>query len=254
MLTSPQLHLGDCLDVMCKMETASVDMVFCDLPYGTTQNKWDIVVPFETLWEEYNRVIKLNGAVLLMGQAPFDKVLACSNLRNFRYEWIWEKNKATGHLNAKKMPMKCHENILVFYQKLCTYNPQKTQGHKPMNAVLPKDAIPEPDEKRNYNHVSKRLGNPGGTTERCPRDVIKFPVINNDSSEKWHPTQKPVQMVEYFINTYSNPGDVVLDNCMGSGTTGIACKNTGRQFIGIEKNPDYFKLAQTRINTHVHTV
>ena len=243
MLSLPQLHLGDCLDVMCKMETASVDMVFCDLPYGTTQNKWDIVVPFETLWKQYNRVVKLNGAVLLMGQAPFD-----SNLKHFRYEWIWEKNKATGHLNAKRMPMKCHENILVFYQKLCTYNPQKTQGHKPMNAVLPKDAIPEPGEKRNYNHVPKRLGNPGGTTERYPRDIIRFSVINNDSSEKWHPTQKPVQMVEYFINTYSNPGDVVLDNCMGSGTTGLACKNTGRQFIGIEKDPEYFKLAQKRIN------
>ena len=248
MTNSLQLFHGDCIEIMDSLATNSVDMVFCDLPYGTTQNKWDIIIPFDLLWEQYNRVVKPNGAILLMAQSPFDKVLACSNLKAFRHEWIWEKNKATGHLNAKKMPMKCHENILVFYNKLCTYNPQKTQGHKPMNAVLPKDNMPEPQQKRNYNHVATRLGNPGGGTDRYPRDVIRFPVINNDSKDKWHPTQKPVDMIEYFINTYSNTGDVVMDNAMGSGSTGIACLNTDRKFIGIEKDPNYFNLATNRIN------
>jgi len=245
---STQLYHGDCLDVMSTLDENSVDMVFCDLPYGTTQNKWDVIIPFEKLWERYDKVVKPNGAILLMAQSPFDKLLACSNLKDFRHEWIWEKNKATGHLNAKKMPMKCHENILVFYKKLCTYNPQKSQGHKPMNAVLPRDNMPEPDVKRNYNHVATRLGNPGGSTDRYPRDVIRFPVINNDNPNKWHPTQKPVELIEYFIHTYSNPGDVILDNAMGSGSTGVACKNIGRSFIGIEQNLDYFTKAKVCIN------
>ena len=234
---------------MSTLPDGCVDMVFADLPYGTTQNKWDSLIPFDELWAQYNRVVKIDGAVVLTAQPPFDKVLACSNLKDFKYEWIWEKNKATGHLNAKKMPMKAHENVLVFYRKLPTYNPQMTTGHKPMNAVLPKDDIPAPEEKRNYNHVEKRLGNTGGTTVRYPRDILSFPVINNDDPKKFHPTQKPVQMIEYFIRTYSNPGDTILDNCMGSGSTIIACNNTDREYIGIEQSEEYYNKAKEWIES-----
>jgi site-specific DNA-methyltransferase (adenine-specific) len=146
--------------------------------------------------------------------------------------------------------MKAHENVLVFYRKLPTYNPQMTQGHKPMNAVLPKDQMPHPDRKRNYNHVDKRLGNPGGSTTRYPRDVLQFPVINNDDPLKFHPTQKPVPLIEYFIKTYSNEGDVILDNCMGSGSTIIACKNTNRQYIGIENDLEYFEKAREWVGSY----
>lgn len=244
-----KLFHGDCLEVMSTLPDGCVDMVFADLPYGTTQNSWDSLIPFDKLWEAYTRVVKEDGAIVLTAQPPFDKVLACSNLKDFRYEWIWEKNKATGHLNAKKMPMKAHENVLVFYRKLPTYNPQKTVGHKPMNAVLPRDHIPEPDKKRNYNHVDKRLGNVGGGTDRYPRDVLYFPVINNDDPLKFHPTQKPVSLIEYFIKTYSNPGDTILDNCMGSGSTCIACINTDREYIGIEFGEDYYNKAQEWISS-----
>ena len=244
-----KLFHGDCLEIMSTLPDGCVDMVFADLPYGTTQNSWDSLIPFDKLWEEYGRVVKEDGAIVLTAQPPFDKILACSNLKYFRYEWIWEKNKATGHLNAKKMPMKAHENVLVFYRNLPTYNPQKTVGHKPMNAVLPRDNIPEPDKKRNYNHVDKRFGNVGGGTDRYPRDVIYFPVINNDDPLKFHPTQKPVALIEYFIKTYSNPGDIILDNCIGSGSTCIACINTDREYIGIEFEEEYYKLAQEWINS-----
>lgn len=244
-----KLFHGDCLEIMSTLSDGCVDMVFADLPYGTTQNSWDSLIPFDKLWEAYGRVVKEDGAIVLTAQPPFDKILACSNLKDFRYEWIWEKNKATGHLNAKKMPMKAHENVLVFYRNLPTYNPQKTVGHRPMNAVLPRDNIPEPDKKRNYNHVDKRFGNVGGGTDRYPRDVIYFPVINNDDPLKFHPTQKPVSLIEYFIKTYSNPGDTILDNCMGSGSTCIACINTDREYIGIEFEEEYYKLAQEWINS-----
>ena len=150
-----QLFHGDCLEIMSTLPDGCVDMVFADLPYGSTQNSWDSIIPFDKLWASYKRVVKEDGAIILTAQPPFDKILACSNLKDFRYEWIWEKNKATGHLNAKKMPMKAHENVLVFYRKLPTYNPQKTTGHKPFGAVKPRDNIPPPDKKRNYNHVEK---------------------------------------------------------------------------------------------------
>ena len=245
-----KIYQGECIEIMSTLPDGCVDMVFCDLPYGTTQNDWDCLIPFDDLWREYNRVVKENGAIVLTAQPPFDKILACSNLKHFKYEWIWEKNKATGHLNAKKMPMKAHENVLVFYRKLPTYNPQMTQGHKPMNAVLPRDNMPAPDKKRNYNHVDKRLGNPGGGTTRYPRDVLQFPVINNDDPLKFHPTQKPVPMIEYFIRTYSNEGDVIMDNCMGSGSTIIACKNTNRQYIGIEYSEEYYQKAEDSIESY----
>jgi DNA modification methylase len=244
-----KLYRGECIEIMSTLPDGCVDMVFADLPYGSTQNSWDSVIPFDKLWASYNRVVKEDGVIILTAQPPFDKILACSNLKDFRYEWIWEKNKATGHLNAKKMPMKAHENVLVFYRKLPTYNPQKTTGHKPFGAVKPRDNIPPPDKKRNYNHVEKTFGNQGTTTDRYPRDVQKFPVINNDDPLKFHPTQKPVALIEYFIKTYSNPGDTILDNCMGSGSTCIACINTDREYIGIEFEEEYYKLAQEWISS-----
>ncbi len=235
-----ELYNDDCLKVMEKLPSDYIDMVFCDLPYGTTQNSWDNVIPFDKLWEQYNRIVKQNGAIVLTSQQPFTSKLIISNLKNFRYELIWEKNKSTGHLNA-------HENICIFYRKLPTYNPQKTKGHKPFGAVKPKYNIPEPSEKRNYNHISTQFGNDGTTTDRYPRSIQKFAVINNDNPQKWHPTQKPIELMEYLIKTYSNKNDIVLDNCMGSGTTGIACINTGRRFIGMELNKEYFEIAQSRI-------
>lgn len=238
------LYNDDCLTRMSLMDDNSVDMVFCDLPYGTTRNAWDTIIPLDKLWEQYNRIVKEDGAIILTAANPFDKVLAVSNIKNFKYDWVWEKNKATGHLNSKKMPMKAHEYVMVFYRKLPTYNPQFTQGHKPMNAVSAKEDVEELDTIRNYNHVKTVLGNKGGSTWRHPRTVIKIPVINNDDGAKWHPTQKPVALCEYFINTYSNEGDVVLDNTMGSGSTGVACLRTSRKFIGIEMNQEYFDKAQ----------
>ena len=242
------LFNGECLNIMSTLSDDCVDMVFCDLPYGTTQNSWDSLIPFDKLWEQYRRIVKENGAIVLTAQSPFDKILACSNLKDFRYEWIWEKNKATGHLNAKKMPMKAHENVLIFYRKLPTYNPQKTTGHKPFGAVKPRQNIPEPDKKRNYNHLPERFGNDGTTKDRYPRSVQKFPVINNDNPLKFHPTQKPVGMIEYFIKTYSNESDTILDNCMGSGSTCIAAINTNRNYIGIEADEEYYNAAKKWIS------
>ena len=249
-----QIYNGECIEVMSTLPDGCVDMVFCDLPYGTTQNEWDVLIPFEKMWEQYNRVVKPNGAIILTAQPPFDKILACSNLKHFKYEWIWEKNKATGHLNAKKMPMKAHENVLVFYRKIPTYNPQKTTGHKPVGAVKAWDNRPDPGSKRKYNHLKKTFGNEGKTTDRYPRDVQKFAVENNDSPFKFHPTQKSEEMIEYFIKTYSNPGDVVLDNCMGSGSTCIACINTKRQYIGIEMDTECFEIAKDWIDTYLEMI
>lgn len=237
------LYNDDCLTVLATLPNACVDMVFCDLPYGTTNNPWDSVVPLDELWKQLNRVCKENAAVVLTAQTPFDKILGASNLANLRYEWIWHKNKATGHLNAKKMPMKAHENVLVFYRRLPTFNPQKTTGHASRNAG-PVNLKEYAD--RNYQ-CTTQVRNTGGQTDRYPRSVLEIPVINNDSSDKWHPTQKPVELAQYFIRTYSNPGDTVLDMTMGSGSTGVACKAEGRGFIGIELDIEYFNRASTWI-------
>ena len=233
---SVSLHFGDCFDVMPALRPASIDMILADLPYGTTQCAWDSELPLEPLWKEYRRICR--GPIVLFAQTPFDKVLGASNLRSLKYEWIWEKTHATGHLNAKKMPMKAHENILVFYDRQPTYNPIKTTGH------LRRTAIKHGDKTPVYGRqTSDAL--PYDSTERYPRTVLTF--ASDKQRSKLHPTQKPVALCEYLIRTYSNPGDLVLDNCMGSGTTGIACLNTARRFIGIENNADYFAVAEARI-------
>lgn len=230
------LYLGDCLEVMKSIPDNLVDLVLCDLPYGTTQNKWDSVIPLQPLWEQYRRVSK--GAIVLTAQTPFDKVLGASNLSMLRYEWIWEKTHPTGHLNAKKAPMKAHENILVFYEKQPTYNPIKTTGHARKTAVKRKDAT-----ETYGTQTFLELGY--DSTERYPRSVLVF--ASDKQKSNLHPTQKPVALMEYLIKTYTNEGETVLDNTMGSGTTGVACVNTGRNFIGIEMDPSYFNIAQQRI-------
>ena len=230
----PLLMNADCLQAMCVIPDGSVDMILCDLPYGTTQNKWDSVIPFEPLWREYWRVLKPNGAVVLTAQPPFDKVLGSSQVKFLKYEWIWEKYQGTGHLNAKKQPMKCHENVLVFYREQCTYNPQVSEG-KPYTQA---------SGRASKNYGSQRQVVTENKGERYPRSVLK---IAHDKDLKVHPTQKPVALMEYLIRTYTDEGETVLDNCMVSGTTGVACKNTRRNFIGIERDPEYFRIASDRI-------
>ena len=199
-----QLIHGDCLEKMKEIPDKSIDMILCDLPYGVTKVKWDTVIPFEPLWEQYERIIKLNGAIVLFSTQPFTTDLICSNRNMFRYEIVWEKTQKTGFYNANKMPLKGHENILVFYKR------------------YPHDVI----------HFSNWNGALFGKTKKATK----------------HPTQKPVPVLEYLIKTYTNEGDTVLDNCMGSGSTGVACVNTGRDFIGIELDDNYFQIAEKRIN------
>lgn len=234
-----KLYMGDCLDIMSGIEEKSVDMIFTDLPYQTTQNSWDCKIDLKEMWNQYNRIIKDNGCIALWGQAPFSHILACSNIKNYRYEWVIEKTKATGHLNAKKMPMKAHENILIFYKKLPIYNPQMTEGHSPVHSYTKHTT-----DGSCYGKTQVGISG-GGSTVRYPRDVLKFKWDTQKSN--LHPTQKPLDCCEYFIKTYSNENDLVLDSCMGSGTTGLACKNLNRRFIGIEKEQEYFKIAKERI-------
>lgn len=227
-----QLMQGDCLELMAQIPDQSVDMVLCDLPYGTTQNKWDSVIPFEPLWAHYKRICK--GAIVLTAQPPFDKALGASNISMLKYEWIWRKSKSTGHLNSKIQPMKEHENVLVFYERQPTYNPQGLT-RKPVPTI-------------------RKGGNNGGNYGKSDKDAVQefegYPrsVLDIPSEGKTvHPTQKPVALMEYLIRTYTNEGETVLDNCMGSGTTGVACVNTNRKFIGIEQDDKYFKIAKHRI-------
>ena len=228
------LQQGDCLELMKDIPDKSIDLILCDLPYGTTQNKWDTVIPFDKLWAQYNRIIKNNGAILLFSQMPFGANLIMSNPKMFRYEWVWEKEQGTGFLNAKKMPLKKHENILVFYKHLPTYNPQMREGFKPYYNVRLNS------QSSNYGNYEDAVSKSDGT--RYPIDIIKF---NRDRG--LHPTQKPVALLEYLIKTYTNEGDVVLDNCMGSGSTGVACQNTNRDFIGMELDEKYFQIACDRL-------
>ena len=232
-----QIKQGDCLELMKEIPDKSIDMILCDLPYGTTRNKWDSVIPLNKLWEQYERIIKDNGAIVLFSQMPFSAELVHSNLKLFKYEWIWQKDNGTGFLNAKKMPLKIHENILVFYKKLPLYNPQMRTGFKPYKCKQGRHST-------NYGayeqgHITESNG------ERYPIDIIEF---QKDSG--LHPTQKPVALLEYLIKTYTNEGDTVLDNCMGSGSTGVACINTNRNFIGYELDEHYFQIAKERLEQH----
>lgn len=233
-----KIYHGDCLELMPKhVGDKSIDLILCDLPYGTTNCRWDSIIDLKKLWKEYTRVIKDNGAILLFAQTPFDKVLGASNLEMLRYEWIWEKTSATGHLNAKKMPMKAHENILVFYKNLPTYNPQKTQGHNPVNTFTKRHN----NDGDVYGNTTTSSG--GGNTDRYPRSVLLYP--SDKQTSNLHNTQKPLSLIEYIIKTYSNEGDIVLDNAAGSGTTGKGCENLDRYCIMMEKD---FEIYQTCCN------
>lgn len=234
------LMLGDCLEQMKEIPDGSVDMVLCDLPYGTTQCKWDSVIPFEPLWAQYRRVCKRNAAILLFGVEPFSSKLRMSNLRMFKYDWIWDKVRVTGFLNAKRQPMRAYEIISVFYDRQCTYNPQLTHGHQ--------RKVSSAASKRNCKKTSAygKHGLAGyDSTDRYPRNIQVFHTDTQKTA--LHTTQKPVALLEYLIKTYTNGDETVLDNCMGSGSTGVAAVNMGRSFIGIELDEQYFQIAKHRI-------
>ena len=230
---------GDCLVEMSTIADESVDMILCDLPYGTTACKWDSVIPFEPLWAHYRRVIKRNGAIVLTASQPFTTALIASNMREFRYCWQWIKPYTTGFMNANKMPLRNTEDVCVFYRELPTYAPQGVvQSGKKQNRRKDKDSTI-------YADMGLKSGEYEQAFTNYPRQTIEF---GRDGGTV-HPTQKPVALMEYLIRTYTREGETVLDNCMGSGTTGVACANTGRQFIGIERDDKYFQIASERIAT-----
>jgi site-specific DNA-methyltransferase (adenine-specific) len=234
----------DCLEGMTLIDDGAVDMILCDLPYGTTELKWDTVLPFDLLWSQYKRVIKKSGAIVLFSAQPFTTALINSNRSMFRYEWIWVKPVATGFLNANRAPLRAHENICVFYDCLPTYNPQKTTGH---NRVTKNTSnLKYIKGEHCYGNLPVHFGY--DSTERYPRDVQVFG--NCMGSERIHPAQKPIDLCEFLIKTYTTPGDLVFDNCAGSGTTCIACINTGRRYIAFEKDSGYYDLAKRRIEYH----
>lgn len=238
------LRLGDCLEVMKTIEDNSIDAIICDLPYGTTNCKWDTVIPLDKLWFEYERIIKDNGAIVLNASQPFTSALVMSNPKIFKYEWIWQKSHATGHLNSKKQPLRQHESVCVFYKKQCTYNPQmidKTYLDKRTKSGADVDA----DVYNKFNKVERQIP----VTKGYPKTIQYFATPFKGGEGGKHPTQKPLSLVEYLIRTYTNKGDTILDNTMGSGTTMVACKKLGRNGIGIEKEEKYFKIAQERVNS-----
>ena len=227
---------GNCLQHLKSIEDGAVDFICADMPYGTTQCKWDSIIDLELLWPELWRVAKPNAAVVLFAQIPFSIKLGYSQLEYLRHEWVWEKPAATGFFNAKKMPLKAHENILVFYKELPTYNPIKTTGHARKTAgrkEIGSEVYGKGVKKAVYD-----------STERYPRSVVKF---SSDRQKNLHPTQKPEALLEYLVTTYTNPGETVLDFCMGSVTAGAAATKLGRNFIGIEKDEKYFNLASGRL-------
>lgn len=231
-----KLLQGDCLELLSTIPDSSVDLLLVDLPYGTTACKWDEVIPLDLLWEQYNRICKESAAMIFTAVQPFTTTLASSNIRNFKYEWIWEKPQGTNPMNAKHMPLKSHENVLIFYRKKPTYNPQMWKSTPYSGFQSDTSKIGEVYG----NAKSKHRDNPEGT--RYPKTILKF-----KQEKGFHPTQKPVALMEYLIKTYSNENETVLDNTMGSGTTGVACVNTNRKFIGIELEEKYFDVAKERI-------
>ena len=235
------LMFGDCLDHMRGIPDGSIDMVLTDPPYGTTRCKWDSVIAVEPMWEQLERVIKPNGAIIMTASQPFTSVLIMSNPKAFKYCWIWSKNKASGHLNAKKRPLVSHEDIIVFSCGKTPYFPQMTIGHKPGNYA----------KRRTHSEIynKQKISEYGGQTTRYPKSVQHIQVVNNDGTGdgRYHPTQKPIALMEYLIKTYTKEGETVLDFAMGSGTTGVASMNLRRRFIGIELEEKYYNIAQHRI-------
>ena len=237
MLKINSLYNGDCLEIMPQIEAKSIDMILCDLPYGTTACKWDTIIPFEPLWEQYKRIIKDNGAIVLTASQPFTSALVMSNIKMFKYEWVWDKKIPSGMSYARFQPMRQHENILVFCNGKTTYNAQMIKRDKPIKRgggkIDESNKIPKPDylEGKIYNYKN-------------PTTIQQF---IKEREKSLHPTQKPVALFEYLIRTYTDKGDLVLDNCAGSGTTGVACKNLNRNCILIEKEPEYIEIIKERL-------
>lgn len=239
------LYNGDCLEIMKSIPDKSVNMILCDLPYGITACKWDTIIPFEPLWEQYKRIIKDNGAIVLFASQPFSSKLLCSNIKGFKHEWIWQKEKGVGFQVAKYRPMQEHEHILVFTRngERVNYYPLKEKREK---IIKSKGAV----SKSGSCHLAYFSKQTYTYDDKYPTSIKKFKRDKN----KIHPTQKPVALLEYLVKTYTHEGEVILDNCMGSGSTGVACVNTGRGFIGIELDPGYFKIAEERINSAIKSV
>ena len=242
-----ETYYGDCLELMKDIPDKSIDLILCDLPYGKTKNKEDKPLPFLELWRQYKRIIKDNGAILLFAQGTFYIDLVNSNRKMFRYDLVWNKHLKTGFLNAKRMPLRQHEQIAVFYKKLPTYNPQFTKG-KPLHSKG-KSYKDKPIKNQNYGEFYAVDDSRAGSTEKYPTSILAF--TKPHPSKTKHRTEKPVELLEYLIKTYSNENDLVLDNCMGSGSTGVACVNTKRSFIGIEIDESCVDVARNRINTTI---
>lgn len=232
-----RLENDDAISAMRRIADKSVNLVLCDPPYGSTQNTWDAVIPFDEMWQQLWRICK--GPAVFTAMQPFSSALVMSQVEAFKHEWVWEKNKATGHLNAKRAPMRAHEVVLVFCRDEYYYQPQMTDGHKPGNFAVRRTPTPNYGEQRPTEY--------GGSTQRYPRSVVKIPVVNNDDPERFHPTQKPVALMRHLIDTYCPAGGTVLDFCMGSGATGVAAIGSGRSFIGIERDATYFAKASARL-------
>jgi len=241
-----QLIHGDCLEKMKDIPDKSIDMILCDLPYGTTACKWDVVIPFEPLWEQYKRIIKDRGPIVLFGSEPFSSYLRMSNIKQFKYDWVWDKTIPSGMNFCKKRPMSQFEIISVFGEGATKYFPLMIKRTKPIKETSGTTL----SEHQNMKSIQFQGGKV--YTEKYPINILSFPKVPN-SKGTLHPTQKPVALLEYLIKTYTIEGETVLDNCMGSGSTGVACINTNRDFIGIEKDDKYFEIAKKRIEEHLTT-
>ena len=250
-----QLIHGDCLEKMKDIPDGSIDMIFCDLPYGTTKCKWDVVIPFEPLWERYMRIIKDNGAIVLFGSEPFSSKLRMSNINHWKYDWIWEKSKGCNFTHAKNMPIKFHEDICVFSKGKIGHKIQlgdKRMVYNPQGLVRVDKKWTRPQKYENGHNLKRESHRLDRIIEfeNYPKSILKY--NNSDNRQRGlHPTQKPVELCEYLIKTYTTEGETVLDSCMGSGSTGVACKNLNRNFIGIELDQEYFKIAEKRINENL---
>ena len=234
------LYLGDCLEIMPTISDNSVDMILCDLPYGRTHNRWDSILPFDNLWTNYERIIKGNGAIVLFADGLFMAELMLSNKKLWRYNLIWDKVLTSGFLNANRQPLRQHEELVVFYKKQPIYNPQKIKGNKNHSKGVIKTTANNNYNKFDFIDNNEKLGD-----MKHPKSILTFSKPH--PSVMLHPTEKPIELLEWLIRTYTNEGNLILDNCMGSGSTGVACKNLNRSFIGIEKDEKYFQIAKERI-------